>query len=884
MKKQLLLMMAACIGATSSAFAAYEEGDYVYTSTGKYRIDGANMLPNGDFSNGTAEWTNLTGGALTDTVTVITSGGPEGMPYLQISKGGGTMGTSLSNSSNFRCSYELAPGSYIFTYKVKSSTGGVLSNARSSGRNDNYQDVYINSDGTCPFPTETDNNKITASVAEWLDLPAGEWVTINYYYSTAATEHVNFEFFNVSVYDCFTDFGVYPAHEVGNDVILKNGYDFLKDLSAGISAVEGFGSKVNTALIDEMALPALDAALDGSDGTLETPDGVNQSLGMYINNAGSAVDMFMTLGVDMVTPIAVNVGPYFSSTFNLDEGTTYGANKGVNNGWKDSGGRWGVQAPWANMTTNHIFASIGANYGLGEGAAYITTPMPAGKYAFIVQASAVKYYANGKGKTSNYYIPDYSNPRSDKELGFFINGDTCWIEDVPTTWGAYYYHVFDVAEGGDMTVGFARKATPVFAGNDRSNKVSGGGEVRFDVIGLYALGKTDADIEQFNTQRNFDNALNALEVMRDSAITLHNNTAKYVFGHEAIQDSIDVANQVIAQNTEVNQTSIDALNGFVSHVRNAINAFHTANAEYVDLADGIEYAKSYEGDENRPAGQADLSAAIKVAEGVHGSYVAPAQRTPEDSTKLVNATTTLNAAVQTFLLANATYQNPASIMITNADFSDNSNGWAVDPSGGNAAWKYGDLDTQTESGTVHCIFYNRGTVATDQKWLYQDVPVTATGAYEFFATIAVHNSKWNDLDQNTNTYLFLNKDSVMAISKGANSNSQTLGSFRIQSIVSNVKDLNDTEECVVPGHVRIGLEKRDNTLQLNMIYFGNPILYYYGTWEDYLAGIYDVEVVPTNASYDVYNLSGMKVRSNATSLDGLAKGIYIVNGKKVVVD
>ena len=73
-----------------------------------------------------------------------------------------------------------------------------------------------------------------------------------------------------------------------------------------------------------------------------------------------------------------------------------------------------------------------------------------------------------------------------------------FMKDVPTTWGAYYYHVFDVAEGGDMTVGFARKATPVFQGNDRSNKVSGGGEVRFDVIGLYALGKTDADIEQFN--------------------------------------------------------------------------------------------------------------------------------------------------------------------------------------------------------------------------------------------------------------------------------------------------------------------------------------------------------------------------------------------------
>lgn len=36
------------------------------------------------------------------------------------------------------------------------------------------------------------------------------------------------------------------------------------------------------------------------------------------------------------------------------------------------------------------------------------------------------------------------------------------------------------------------------------------------------------------------------------------------------------------------------------------------------------------------------------------------------------------------------------------------------------------------------------------------------------------------------------------------------------------------------------------------------------------------------ASFDVYTIGGQKVRSAATSLDGLAKGVYIVNGKKYV--
>lgn len=35
--------------------------------------------------------------------------------------------------------------------------------------------------------------------------------------------------------------------------------------------------------------------------------------------------------------------------------------------------------------------------------------------------------------------------------------------------------------------------------------------------------------------------------------------------------------------------------------------------------------------------------------------------------------------------------------------------------------------------------------------------------------------------------------------------------------------------------------------------------------------------------YDIYNLQGQLIRKNATSLNGLAKGIYIVNGKKVMV-
>ena len=46
-------------------------------------------------------------------------------------------------------------------------------------------------------------------------------------------------------------------------------------------------------------------------------------------------------------------------------------------------------------------------------------------------------------------------------------------------------------------------------------------------------------------------------------------------------------------------------------------------------------------------------------------------------------------------------------------------------------------------------------------------------------------------------------------------------------------------------------------------------------------GIQDVELTD-GEPFDVFNLSGQKVKSNATSLEGLPRGIYIVKGKKVI--
>ena len=53
--------------------------------------------------------------------------------------------------------------------------------------------------------------------------------------------------------------------------------------------------------------------------------------------------------------------------------------------------------------------------------------------------------------------------------------------------------------------------------------------------------------------------------------------------------------------------------------------------------------------------------------------------------------------------------------------------------------------------------------------------------------------------------------------------------------------------------------------------------------DDGVTGIENLENAPALAEpYDVYDLSGRKVRHQVNSLDGLPDGIYIVNGKKIL--
>lgn len=848
--------MAAIAGLATPSFA-YQQGDAVYTFNGKFKIIGENMLTNGDFSDGVNGWTGLTGNAVpTDTFSVVPAGGPDGMNCLQVSMSGGTLGTNLHNSANFRQSVRLTPGNYVFTYKVKALTGGCTSNTRSSGRNDNYQDVFLNNSGKSPYLSTNEADNITSSVAAYVETEAGNWMTVSYNYRVEADEYVNFEFFNLIQYDCFADFGVYPVEQVGDDRLLQDAVNTLEAFVADETNFPGAADYLVGPIED------LKASMENPDLTV---DDVNGMVSMILGSDGSALQEYLNT-------ISADVSKYFNY-FTFDDCAEKSANKGAADGWTESGGRWGVSAPWSDFTTRHIFADINGGYGLGAGSQYQSAFLPKGKYLYMVQASAYQYYTAAK----ETYIVDWYNQRSG--LKYFINADSVDMTDVPTWKANTYFHVFNVANDGEQTLGFYRAANEAASGNDR-NRVSGGGQVHFDNMHIRILGVTDEDVERFFLENNLADAQNSLKTMIDSAKTVIADS-RYIWGKDVLQDSINVSQGIYDQYTDAVQEDIDKLNDQMPLMRDAIRDYYAINKEYTQLGDDIAAANKLTGDETRPNGKDELRAAITTADTYYKSLNSQSER---DSLQLVKTDSLLNDAVGDFYLANASYQTPGYITLVNDDFTDGTNGWSVDNGTGTAAWKASDVDMPTYKGRA--VVFNRGVTASDNKYIVKDVYIKKTGIYEFSATCAVHSSSWSEIGENqTYTYLIAGADSVNVITKGDGSKKQQIGEWDRFVVQTNIENVETSEGLVAPHYLRVGLvkiPKEDGTNQsVNIICFGSPQLIYYGTKEDYEQGISDVEVVDT--TFDVYNLNGMKVRSNATSLDGLAKGIYIVDGKKYVV-
>lgn len=171
----------------------------------------------------------------------------------------------------------------------------------------------------------------------------------------------------------------------------------------------------------------------------------------------------------------------------------------------------------------------------------------------------------------------------------------------------------------------------------------------------------------------------------------------------------------------------------------------------------------------------------------------------------------------------------------------------------NKIYKY-EQDIKTDLTDAHMIFKSTAPVF--------DITNTGVGNVEIIngtSNKTVLNAPREDTDDPTNYYLY---DNVLYPVKDK--------SVKLSSGLAYV---------VFPAATRILFEQPDDTAQA-----GAKITYFFCD-ENETTGIEEIDMTPASvckAQQNVYSLDGQLVHKGL-SVEGLAKGIYIVNGKKVII-
>lgn len=870
MRKRLLLAFIAAMGAASTF--AYNVGDYIYTRTGKFKVIGTNLIADGVNSFTTMGGTQLN----PDTIKVISEGAdledsPNGDPYLMVAAGNVKSScTALSEipsklCANFKTIVPVSANTrYVAMYKAKSLNTSTVSTQYYTGRNMNYQNIAFRTDDAL------DVTGIT-TYSDWITYTADEgWVEMAYEVVPEEAGFLHFWFFNLVSGDCFGDFGVYEVEPVGDDRLVR---DFIDEINTYL-AIPGLDKDADSreVLVNEI-LPVLESFLENPD--TPTSDITDFIMGMT-QDEDSPIKAFLDANT-------VDVSKYFQ---NFDFNDLSAASKTVAAGWTSSIGtdNWGLEAAtgtsYGSFTTTHVKNELSSTSTVMNASSYSqSVDLPSGKFLYIVKAQAYRYFADGSGSSNNHYIPDYSTPV--EGVKYFINEDSVTM-DVKTTKPTTFVHVWDVATDGIKNLGFYFPGAIAGLGLDGvGQNISGDGMYRFDNVEIRMIGVDESYIAEYFYGANVKIALDELQAAVD-AIEAKKNSGSYAFGITEITAALDAAKNAIATLNAPSEENLAALKEALSELLVAESAFETINKEYLTLGNDIAISKEELQDEKRPNAKDAFSAAINVAE----TYYLAQTETSRDSLVLVQTDSTLLVEREKYLIANASYERPAELILVNSSFQAmNARGWDEDGGAstpGKSNWKFSAM-SDFEGG--YCAYFNRGYSATDYKWAWQEVEIPGPGVYEFKAQVVCNNSSWASTlsyeEANTNTWLFANTDSVMVYTQGLGDKSQNYpGNVEWFSVTVKVSDVNT---LTTPGSLRVGIERPiGNTIQGGLIYFGSCHLLYYGSIDAYETGITDVEKIPAMTG-DIYSISGAKVRSNATSLSGLPKGIYIMNGKKYVV-
>ena len=713
--KKLLLSVLAVLGVAS--VNAYEVNDFLYTPSAKFKVIGANLVTNGNFSEATAGWTNQEGADVSALSWQYTeAAGPNGENAM--------MSLSVDEGNVLARVFELNPGNYAISYWIKGEATTALVSATGYA---NYAAFYVNSDASLTTNARQVNDKNYFNT---------EWREITDTVSIAAGEYLVAYFDRLAVGTMVTNFAIHEVAQVYDTRPLEKELAFIKSLMEKTELFPEQGELPDV-------VGAIEAALAGDTSfgiDFSDPAAIAATEDFLAQNYYPNKDVFFSANsANMLSYISygdISGWPKFNN----------GDGKKSQGDWhfKGSTMRWG-HGSGAVMGNN----AYPGNYDLLDGTCYIEKAgLKSGKYMFSLEVSTQKYF---KAKTQNdYYFPDYSVTVDGGKI--FIGNDTISNLTLQNNQNFTRYTIIaDVAEGDTLRAGF------YFPGFGAGN---GGGAFYFQNAILRLVGASDAEIALEQKVKDIAAAQNALKVMIDSAKTVTGKNAEYPWGMDALIAAIPAFEEYLNStysvvDAEGNNVSLtvdltDEQNALPTEINNQMSAMRTAiqnlyalNQPIYDIKDAIVYHREHillEKYANAVAAtRAEYEASIAAAEALSASVVKldsiPAA---EEKVKFIAAMDLMVEKEKAFDLSCASYAAPADLQIKNGDFV---NGGKRSKSGAVNDWtivkgtNYKEHTWPTLTDVAGYEAYGvqtwRGYTAPPQMKLSQVSKVSLPGVYEF---------------------------------------------------------------------------------------------------------------------------------------------------------
>lgn len=174
MNKRLLISFAAIMGAMTSF--AYNVGDYVFTHDAKFKVVGENILTNGNFSANYDGWKDYSDGALSPDYWSIETGATEDGNGNVIQSANG--GADLTGNYMYQAVPFKSGKTYVVTFKMKGVEPGTSSITQKTS---NYVDVFANADGTTSKTADRFQQVATT------DALNAEWTSYSYSFTDTVT-------------------------------------------------------------------------------------------------------------------------------------------------------------------------------------------------------------------------------------------------------------------------------------------------------------------------------------------------------------------------------------------------------------------------------------------------------------------------------------------------------------------------------------------------------------------------------------------------------------------------------------------------------------------------------------------------------------------------